>query len=466
MKKSLVVFAFLATLSINATAGNKIRFYFNHPVDNSVSTGVNAIYLNNTVDDTLIAYINKAKYTLDIAVYNFTSTASNVATAINSAYSRGVQVRWIYDAGQSNTGLPLLNAGINTLGSPQTANYTIMHNKFMVVDANSANPADAIVWTGSSNWNAQQFNSDYNNFVIIQDAPLAQAYREEFNLMWGGTGIAPNSATSKFGQYKTDLGHHNFTIDGYSVELYFSPSDGTNSHLLTAINSANTDLYVGMYTFTYSNNSSAMITRHDNGVYVASIIDNSSSGSSPYSSLVSGLGASNVKVYTGSNLYHNKFMIVDPSNKCSDPQVVTGSHNWSFSADTKNDENTLIIHSAEAANIYYQSFKSDFTAVGGTLTPAYGCPTSTSEITNEGDFFKVFPNPGSENTTISCHLSKKDELTISIYNLAGQKIATLTNNEVLEAGDHQYHYEFKEKGLYAICFSTNGTQHFEKIIIQ
>lgn len=33
---------------------------------------------------------------------------------------------------------------------PNGSSYGIMHNKFMVIDANSANPDDAYVWTGSS----------------------------------------------------------------------------------------------------------------------------------------------------------------------------------------------------------------------------------------------------------------------------------------------------------------------------
>src|ERR1051325_472283 len=42
-----------------------IKIYFNHPVDNSVSSGVNAVYLNQSMDDTLVAYIDRANYSLD-----------------------------------------------------------------------------------------------------------------------------------------------------------------------------------------------------------------------------------------------------------------------------------------------------------------------------------------------------------------------------------------------------------------
>jgi phosphatidylserine/phosphatidylglycerophosphate/cardiolipin synthase-like enzyme len=48
---------------------------------------------------------------------------------------------------------------------------------------------------------------------------------------------------------------------------------------------------------------------------------------------------------------HHKVIIID------DQIVVTGSYNFSQSAKTRNDENTLIIHSPEIAEIYKQEFE-------------------------------------------------------------------------------------------------------------
>src|SRR5262249_7595712 len=151
---------------------------------------------------------------------------------------------------QSNTGLALLNAGIPTLASPTTSSFGIMHNKFVIIDAKSSNPNDQFVSTGSEDWGVTQFNKCTNNILFIQDSALAHAYLDEFNMMWGDTGIVANAALSKFGPNKTDLGAHIFHIGGKTVELYFSPSDHTDSHIQSTINSANTDLYFGMYTFT------------------------------------------------------------------------------------------------------------------------------------------------------------------------------------------------------------------------
>ena len=50
-----------------SNSSGDMKVYFNTPVDNSVSTGTNAIYVYQGLDDTLINYINRAKKTLESA---------------------------------------------------------------------------------------------------------------------------------------------------------------------------------------------------------------------------------------------------------------------------------------------------------------------------------------------------------------------------------------------------------------
>lgn len=447
----------------NTYAGNRIKAYFNHPVDTSVSTGVNAVYLNSCMADTLVAYINRSRYTLDIAVYSYTQGSyANIATAVNSAYSRGVRVRWIYDSSMSNTGMALLNPAINKLSHPTTTG--IMHCKFVIVDGRSSNPDDAFVWTGSPNWTTNNFNSDFNNVVIIQDSGLAHAYLGEFNHMWGDTGLVPNVALAKFGPAKSDLGRHLFTVDGNLVEVYFSPSDSTNNKIQATINTANKDLYFAMYAFTHNANASLIMSRHTGGVYVAGINDNFSHSYGPYTTFTSGLG-SNFKEYTLSGIYHNKYMIVDPSDKCSDPLVLTGSHNWSLAADDDNDENTLIIHDDTLANIYYQSFRQDFISLSGSLTLQHGCTldVEASAADRQATSF-IYPNPSHGDFTIGYSLSTTQNVSISVYNSVGQKIASPVTNSLQAAGNYTIHQSLTP-GLYFVHFTTGNDHHTRKICI-
>lgn len=440
-------------------ASSHIKVFFNHPVNTSVSSGTNAVYLNGTVDDTLIAYINRAKYTIDAAVYNSTSSTEvdNIIDAINSAYSRGVTVRWIYEGTCTNSALSALNSGIKKLG--RNDGVGIMHNKFFIFDANSSTASDAIVWTGSCNLSTAQFVDDYNNIIIVQDKPLAQNYWTEFNEMWGSTTANPNSSNAKFGSAKTDNTTHAFTIDGKTVELYFSPSDGTNTHIQSCINSANDDLFFAIYTFTDNTDATAIKTRiQSGGVYAAGIMDQYSQTYTPYTTLNPLMGTK-LKVYSQSSLYHNKFLIVDACDINSDPQLLTGSHNWTISANTDNDENTLIIHDATVANEYYQSFYQNFYSLGGTLSSCI--VTNNEDLSSTKNDIIVYPNPANDNMKIKNSFNVPAE--ISVFDMTGNIV---TKEKANASSEINISTSSMNDGIYMIIMNINGNFQSEKIIIQ
>ena len=346
----------------------KIKCYFNHPVNNTLSSGVKAIYLNGSFPDTIVAYINRAKYSLDIAIYNYVSVAgdalSKYATAVNNAKARGVKVRWIYDGSSSNTGLKLVDTSIHRIGSPTSSGYGIMHNKFVVIDANSTDSTDAWVLTGSCNWTSQQITTDYNNLLFIQNRNVAQLYYTEFNKMWGGTGLTPDTALSTFGPKKTTSLNHLFNVNGTNIEVYFSPKDTVGKYLKSVINAATNELFFGIYTFTDNAFATPINTRLSAGVSVRGIMDNFSLKYTPYTTLSTTLGA-NMILYTGAGLYHNKILLKDALHPTKDPIVFTGSFNWSTAAQISNDENAVVVHDPYIANQYYQSLCQNFTDLGG-----------------------------------------------------------------------------------------------------
>lgn len=421
MKKIITLLFVIGFLNIQAgTLSSHIKIFFTRPVDTTVSSGTPAKFVNQGIDDTLINYINRAKHTLDIAVYDYKQSAgiSNIATAINNAYTRGVQVRWIYEPSISNAGLSQLNSAIPTTYNRAAGNFGIMHNKFMIIDANSSTPSDAYVWTGSCNWDEEQIDSDFNNIIIIQDQPLAQAYLGQFNQMWGSTGALPDTVNAKFSTHKTNLGQHSFTVDGIPISLYFSPSDNTNDHLLSMISSANSQMFFGQYAFTISDNADSIVKKINAGVYTAGIMDDFATNYTAYSTLSPVMG-NMLRVYNhGSSIYHNKFFLVDACDLSSDPTLETGSHNWSQTADTKNDENALIIHDATVANIYYQAFVKDFAVLGGTLAT---CNLSSGINENTADAaFNLYPNPTHKEFVLATN--SIDNSTFSLQNALGQTI--------------------------------------------
>ena len=357
-----------------------IKIYFNNTnVDHNFAfPGNNATALNQTIDDTLIAYISRAKYSIDIAIYNWNNVnLSNITDAVNSAYSRGVRVRVIGNGSTSNAGITGLDAGINRLISPMSSGYGIMHNKFAVIDVYSSNANDPIVWTGSTNWTGQQINVDINNVVIIQDQSLAKVYTMEFEEMWGSSAASPNISNSKFGTYKTDNTPHDFKIGGVDSECYFSPSDGINTKIIETINMANHEFNFAVMDLTRSDVANAIKLKYNSlpDTCSAGILDDTTGvtgAGGPYFTMKGGMDK-RLRIHVDTNIMHSKYIIIDANNASSDPLVLTGSHNWTNAADQLNDENTLIFHDNNIANKYYQNFASVF-GLEGEKSCNYVCP--------------------------------------------------------------------------------------------
>ncbi|MEI7499557.1 MAG: phospholipase D-like domain-containing protein [Bacteroidota bacterium] len=342
----------------SVSSGN-IKTYFTRPVDTTVSTGTKAIFLYRSIDDTCIAYINRAKYSIDVAIYNFNVEGiANIAGALNAAYARGVVVRVVTDGKTNNSGIPELNAGIGKIARPASTTG-IMHNKFMVIDGKSSNTNDPIVWTGSCNWTDQNVNTDANNVLFIQDASLAKVFILEFEEMFGSSTAQPDAAKAKFGSDKADNTPHELIIGGKRVEVFFSPSDGVNQQIVNHIATANSDIEIGTMLMTRLIISDAIIERFVAGVSSKVIISNRATSPQVIDALGIALG-NNFKEYHEQGMLHSKSMIIDQSNPSSDPFVWTGSHNWSDAANTVNDENTLVIHDATIANLFHQEFTERF----------------------------------------------------------------------------------------------------------
>jgi len=484
MKKYIISAYIVLTVSIGSTAqifrpGHHIQCYFTRPVDTTVARTEKAISLIRTAGDTVIAYINRAKYTLDIAMYDFVEDSTwfeqgyiaNIAAAINRAYARGIKIRWVCNqidsAYSPNTGLDSINKAIFTLHSPLGNNYGIMHNKFMVIDGRSSNPNDPILWTGCMNWEPGQIDKDANNIVILQDSALAHCYLTEFNQMWGDTveGGKYNLTNSKFGKYKKDIMRHSFVVDGHKVEAYFSPTDTTSNHIVSTILSAKTEIDFGVFEFSYTADANAIVTMIKKGTYVAGIMDQYSLQYTPYSTLSNYLG-SMLHIYAGTDsLFHNKYVIIDPCNMLADPMVLTGSHNWTNEAEIYNDENILIIHDSTTANLFYQAFHKEFYSLGGTMIQ-HCIPLGINEVKTNNKEVIVFPNPNYGKFILQLNNDQqiKENDQVEIYNMIGQKIYTA----LLQSNTIHIDLGTQAQGvyLYRVISADENTKVTGKFIIQ
>ena len=202
--------------------------------------------------------------------------------------------------------------------------------------------------------------------------------------MWGSSGVQPNQANARFGAAKIDDTPHEFIIRGNNAYCYFSPSDGVNQKIIDAINTADEDIEVNTMLITRSDIGYALRDKAQAGVNTRVIVNSDGDCSEIVVSTLSSSIGNNFRKYGESGILHNKAMIVDQSAPGSQPLVLTGSHNWSASANDKNDENTLILYNAELANIYYQEFVARFNA---------GVPLAVNEVDAISTDFIIYPNP-------------------------------------------------------------------------
>ncbi len=384
-----------------------VKVYFNRSVDNSVSLGLlEAKTLDHAIDDTLISYINRAQESIDFTIYNFNNNGiSNISNALNAADDRGVVVRIIYDGSLDATGVQSLNAGIGRIASPEPEYpiYGIMHNKFVVFDANAADPDQSFVWTGATNFTDGQINTDPNDVVIVQDQSLAKAFQLEFNEMFGSDGAQPDQAKARFGPDKADNTPHEFIIGGNRVECYFSPSDGTHSQILNTIASADHSIHIATMLITKSDIAYDLSDKNEEGTDVKVLINNFDQYGEPIVQILKESLAEDMRVTGENGIMHHKYMIVDQAQAGSDPIVLTGSHNWSSSAQFRNDENTLIFHDQAVANAYYQEFVERF-GNGQLIVPQPSCKNEFIEMKGGSSLrYDVLYNdelPGAVNVTI------------------------------------------------------------------
>lgn len=443
---------YLATTS--ASTG-KINVFFNHPVNHAVAYQQPAHNIQSRVPDSLKAYIDRCQHTLDIAIYNSVDATitAPIMQAINAAHNRGVRIRIVFDGSANNTMLSQINSAIPRIASPTGQLYGIMHNKFVVFDAMAQDPNLPTVWTGSTNWTQNQINgTDKNNVITIQDQSLALAYQLEFEEMWGGNGDLPNPAQSLFGQFKTVNTPSNFLINGKLVECLFSPTDGVTQRIVNLINGAQSDINISTMLITRTDISGAIIQKHGNGIPATHVMVSTQNPSgNQFLTIQSALPTNQAIRYNQGGTLHHKFMVVDHSQGQSQSRVLTGSHNWSTSAETRNDENTVVVHDTNIANQYFQALSFLFLQTGGVFS------STLSVAIPENITFAVYPNPVRDWLYVGC--STDCPTGYVIYDMTGKQMQAKTL-QPMEA----ISFESLQKGVYFIELQTAAQTQRIKVV--
>jgi len=199
------------------------------------------------------------------------------------------------------------------------------------------------------------------------------------------------------------------------TEVYFSLSDNPQKEIIKNINQAEAFINIAMYIFTDREIALSLIKARERGVKVRLYLDKDQVDYRYSQSRF--LVQKGIKTRISSNEYimHNKFAIID--NRI----LLTGSYNWTFSANSRNDENLLIIDDPEIIEIFQNQFIN-------LWTNKYSSER-TRQLYKIAQVDFLPPSPASAQTktkTININSASSEELTsiLQISQPLAQKIIT------------------------------------------
>ncbi|MBF0504370.1 MAG: phospholipase D family protein [Candidatus Omnitrophica bacterium] len=161
------------------------------------------------------------------------------------------------------------------------------------------------------------------------------------------------------------------------IDVYFSPNGACQEAVISKIKSAVQTIDIAMYYLSSGPIARALKDAYERQVRLRIVLDQSQEIESSSKSGYLIKHGCKVKYHLGFGLMHNKFAIIDRK------VLITGSFNWTRTAQEKNEENLLIIADTGTIEKYEERFeylwdtsRSDSRdAQGLEVFPAWFCTT-------------------------------------------------------------------------------------------
>jgi phosphatidylserine/phosphatidylglycerophosphate/cardiolipin synthase-like enzyme len=324
-------------------------------------------------------FIGEAKSTIDIAIYDFRlrdEAAAIVGDGLRAQARKGVHVRIVYDHAADPGADAIPSAAPAHLESDQkplgtdsfvrsladiaqvkgvTGYRVLMHNKYVVRDAESA---DAAVLTGSSNYTNDSWGLQDNNLLCLRSQQLASYYARDFTDLWSRGKIVDSTGSHDTGTVR---------LSDVPVTIAFTPGESAAvlKEIVGAIAAARNRLYVASVVLSSGPILAALSEAIDRGLPLGGLYDGPQMDQVERQWKAANVGADKVNTWQKvarhlvrknsipfdrqnqsqpHNFMHNKLVVADQI-------VVTGSFNLSNHA-MGNAENVLLIRDAQFAEFY------------------------------------------------------------------------------------------------------------------
>ena len=135
------------------------------------------------------------------------------------------------------------------------------------------------------------------------------------------------------------------------TEIYFSLYDNPRKEIIKNINQAEAFINIAMYIFTDKEIAIPLAKARERGVKVRLYLDQDQVDYKYSQSRFLVQKGIKTRISTNNYIMHNKFAIID--NRI----LLTGSYNWTFSANHRNDENLMVIDDPEIIEIFQNQFE-------------------------------------------------------------------------------------------------------------
>jgi len=136
-----------------------------------------------------------------------------------------------------------------------------------------------------------------------------------------------------------------------SIQVYFSPNGGCQGAVVAEIKKASQTIDIAMYYLSSREIAQALLKAQERNVRVRIVLDQGQEIEAASKSGYLVKHGFEVRYHLGFGLMHNKFAIFDGKS------LITGSFNWTSTAEERNEENLLIINDGDTIEKYQRRFE-------------------------------------------------------------------------------------------------------------